>query len=646
MYLVLLLFYLVFLAGTEFTKPAVIYKVPTQLNRSTDAVLQEQVEEHVISDLMTGPTHNFYNHLLVNVGLNLKCQSSACEKYSATGETLRELLNKRGENLDVTTGLTHNRVKLPVVTQLRNKNAGSSTRDVVITKLSQLTSVDQETLDIINAYDRKAYIVIVTADDNVYHDTESYILSKQMFNVYILRRGREEEMYIMYEVCAYCNAGVTQLRVYNSWRFQKGFTNQLRYEPSFKGQFFGATVKVGLTFTLMGYQIIQSANHKVTYRGSEYMLLDTISKPLNFQILAKQPKDGKACMDYEALKLVGFCAMLNNKEVDLAGFVYTINSESTLFFDPTAVYSILGRNIISANVPLKVTWSSIASSLDPAILIALLISYLLFVHAYWILGKYWYGHMNENYLEINFIFFSALWLEAVSLRRPGGLQMVTAGMWMLLCLFVTSLVFGEITSITASVAAAIKPVNSPEDMVKNELSWVSQSNYDEDYYLFNDERMNNLKKKRKLMSPTEALQYILDNPNEYVYYGNFATLEPVVRYYFLPNKTRNPFHVSPSLDVPYLITILVHKDAPFTEAITKKLLDVEASGLYRQKYVPDVYDMFGKEITTRAAFQEEFKSFNMRNMLIPMAFYFLGLFISVTAFFIENLKRINNKFAK
>ena len=88
----------------------------------------------------------------------------------------------------------------------------------------------------------------------------------------------------------------------------------------------------------------------------------------------------------------------------------------------------------------------------------------------------------------------------------------------------------------------------------------------------------------------------MSNPNRYVYYSAKRYIDPVIRLYFWNGKDRNPFHFSPSIDGDHqwMETVLLGKDAPYRDAVTTKLLEIEAAGLYRHKFVHDSLCEFGR----------------------------------------------------
>ena len=43
-----------------------------------------------------------------------------------------------------------------------------------------------------------------------------------------------------------------------------------------------------------------------------------------------------------------------------------------------------------------------------------------------------------------------------------------------------------------------------------------------------------------------------------------------------------------------MLTVLVRKDSPFTKEITKKILLIDAAGIYKHKYILHTVDLMGK----------------------------------------------------
>ena len=84
--------------------------------------------------------------------------------------------------------------------------------------------------------------------------------------------------------------------------------------------------------------------------------------------------------------------------------------------------------------------------------------------------------------------------------------------------------------------------------------------------------------------------------------------------------------------VPYLLTVIVAKDAPWRDAVTKAILDQEAAGLVRYKFKPDTDNLMAmfSEVEVKYDSEKETITFKLENM-IPIGLL-MGCFLIIASF--------------
>ena len=136
-----------------------------------------------------------------------------------------------------------------------------------------------------------------------------------------------------------------------------------------------------------------------------------------------------------------------------------------------------------------------------------------------------------------------------------------------------------------------------------------------------------------------GLQYILDHPTEYIYYFPKVGADPVIRMDFWDGRGPNPFHFSPPVlgDPGHRLTVLQRKDSPYRDAITQKLLDMEAAGLILNKFLPDTVEELAKlaKFKGKDAEKDQFTPFSADNMTGILIIHSVGLLLSTFVFLIE-----------
>ena len=189
------------------------------------------------------------------------------------------------------------------------------------------------------------------------------------------------------------------------------------------------------------------------------------------------------------------------------------------------------------------------------------------------------------------------------------------GMWLLTAFFVISNFLGELTSTSVTDEPIQAYINSMEDMKQRNISWIDY--YDIEKVLI--EGLPEQRKYKKKMHPREALGYVLDHPTEYVFYSPIEAVDALIRLYFWNGKGENPFYFSPPLDgeIPLFITGYLRRGSPYAKTLTRKVLDIEAAGLLRGKFMPKTTDIIAQasEVDDHHTEKEEKKvSVSLQNL--------------------------------
>ena len=92
------------------------------------------------------------------------------------------------------------------------------------------------------------------------------------------------------------------------------------------------------------------------------------------------------------------------------------------------------------------------------------------------------------------------------------------------------------------------------------------------------------------------MQYVLDNQTKYVVVAPRSAVQALIRLYFWNGKGPSPFHLSPPIEgePPIPISSVLRKGSPLTEMITRRVLDIEAAGLVRGKFMPETTEILAQ----------------------------------------------------
>ena len=535
------------------------------------------------------------NYIVLNENFDLNSPNATLERYEFSN--LESSLIRRGEVLNwdplAPTDQIVWRILIP----------GISASNVFVWKLEFFTEKEMKIIALIRKYNMKAFIVLILGTEVSLETIKGYILKLNIFDIYVLFPTSNQHTYLMYEMCAYCNSGSHSMELDNSWKFGRGFIKPLKYKKSFKGNFFGSSLNIGFLVLPPGFFPIGMSNDGTPlWAGQEYLLLKTLAAALRFRPSMVEPEDKKGCLEYKVVKkstelyfefaIVGYCKLLSNQSVEMAGFPIAVDDINNVIFEPTAVYYQLNAALISARPVAARKGMSPSDVLDLSITLLVVACVIVVSLTTWLINRFGLQRANVSFSDCFLDTFAIFSLEPVVLRDRSPPNFMIHGVWILLCFIIISIVFGGLTSKRAVPKDDSFLINTLDDMKIKDYSWIRNPSHDFGALL--KEKLPQQFERSKAMETSEALRYLLNNPSDkYVLLTFREAAMPLIRFEFWDGKDENPFHFSPRMQgqYPYMLTILLRKGSPFREEVTQKMLDIEAAGLFRGKFIPMTNDM-------------------------------------------------------
>ena len=562
-------------------------------NIQLENLKEPDIVEHLIID--------GFHYILLDVGKTSPCTYSTCERYDLMN--IKKNLIDRGKLLY--DHHTYKSIKPDPPMQLV-KYAGSRENSVFIMQVS--TEAEFDLINLVRNFNMKGYIVVIIEEESIFPVLKEWILKQQLFNIYILRKSTFYSLYFMYEVCAFCNAGKHVIKLHNIWT-PIGFRKELRYVSSFKKYFNGASLRVGTNILPTSVLPIKTPTGQIIFIGADYWFFKTIGKTLKFNPIVTFPQDGLACYGqinknisrslkgaevYNNLKSVGYCKLLKEKKVDLAGFPYFLSPYAMDYFHPSPVYLQVRRNLVSAKLPPIKQGSSIFESLQLSVILLGLASIFCIAVCMWVIQYLQIGS-NAYFSDAFFDTISLLFLEGIIIRRVNTHVFIISGIWMVSCFFVISNIFGEMTSVATGPMKAPIVINSIEDMKIHGYSWITYKAFAYGWIL--EHNLPDQAKRKKELGMAEALQYVLSRPRDYVFYIQRFPIVPIIRIYFWNGKDENPFHISPPVqgEPADRIIFLLRQDAPYRKNIDKVVMHMIAAHLLEGRFTPDTNAILAKQ---------------------------------------------------
>ena len=531
-------------------------------------------EKKIIKEIIesTGPSKNL---IIIESNLDITCSNFTCEKYSEKGIQIK--IN--GKNTEK---------HLQQISSL--KNGVLDRNDIFVLKIVSFGQNEIDTLTAMKKNNAKSYVVIFAENDHCFSQLKKYIPHKNMFNVYLIKRVENSRVYLLYQLCAFCNSGKHQWEIYNEWKMSMGFRRRFQFIPSFKGKFFGANLKVGALKNPPNTFVIGSdKDGSLKYGGQLYWFLETIAMATDFKPQIIEPENRAQCLyDERNNTFTGFCQMLLNDEVDMGGFPAGLSYELNVFFDYIGVFHMARNRLISAQ-PKKKMETKMQFKLSVLVVIltasAVFLCVMLFIE---LLGG---NRRIDGYFQVFFTISSILFLEAMRFKKMKGFRTIIIGAWIITCFFIVVNVIGDITSISVAGISMMKEINSIEDLKERNISWIQYPFINTEDTLWKE--LPEQSKFRKIMYRKEGLEYVLKNPTKYVYVFPKEAVDSIIRIHFWDGNGENPFHFSPPVrgSSPIMACNYVKKGSSYAEILYKKSLSIEAAGLYRGKFMVDTVNL-------------------------------------------------------
>ena len=179
----------------------------------------------------------------------------------------------------------------------------------------------------------------------------------------------------------------------------------------------------------------------------------------------------KACRhNSEATNITGYCDMLYRKEVEIGGFGLDIYYENYQYLDPTGVYNVVHRRIISVRPVVKKERTYEINKIVMLVMLAFCIAFACLS----VIAERVYGTNTINrYVGEVFKIISILFLESVRCTNSRLINTIILGLWIACWFFAIFNYFGEMTSTAIVDKHETTYINTLEDMKERNISWIS-----------------------------------------------------------------------------------------------------------------------------------------------------------------------------
>ena len=413
------------------------------------------------------------NIIFLTSNMDGDCLGFGCERYTAVD--LENGLRRRGKLHDMAE--EDPQEPYQSLEERRIKNAGSSKDDLFIMKIKSFKSNEVKLLNVIKEYNPKSYIIMIIPDDVLVHLKE-HVESTGMFNVYLIMKAINDQMYFLYNLCAFCNAGEHRLQQFNRWIHGKGFWKQFQLVDSFRGKFNGGGLKLALKLNGPPFIFITgfAEDGLPIYSGITYWVMEYLAESMDFKIVSL-PTDNAPCFVHDTKKikqqdviLSGVCKSAVNEEAEITNGM--IDYRMAHYFEAFGVTDIIFNRLVSAQPKKEL---KVGIKFKSTFIIAIMITYFTFICVLFMIEGFQGTRNFDEYTWIMFELLSVICKEAVRFRNLGGLRHLLMAVWMIACFFAITDILGELTSISTAGEPLQPYIDSLENMKQRNISWIEST---------------------------------------------------------------------------------------------------------------------------------------------------------------------------
>ena len=147
-----------------------------------------------------------------------------------------------------------------------------------------------DVIKIIQFTDYTKKIMLVTFLD---FQPEDFYLDHLFFDVFVMIPDINYQRFQMFEICRFCEKGADHILTANSWKYSQGFEYPLDLISSFRGNFYGTSLSMGLLMSYPNTYIIgNDSEGEPIYDGLFYRNYKILGQMLNVIWNITPPSDG------------------------------------------------------------------------------------------------------------------------------------------------------------------------------------------------------------------------------------------------------------------------------------------------------------------------------------------------------------------
>ena len=395
------------------------------------------------------------------------------------------------------------------------------------------------------------------------------------FETYIL--SSQTPGFAVFELCAYCNFGKNMINQINTWSSKRGYHSHFRLQSSFKGSFFGYTLRVGCVPVGGAFNAHPQPDGTTTYSGREWDMFQVAGQKLNFSVEIVVPLDeafGAKVIENGKERFTGVVGDVKAGRSDIGAGIITPTPLRREAIDNINIFNMDATRLLSIRPTSSPNWQSFIRCFSRDLWIGFFVSLAAVTFAGWgIMRRESDESLFDSFLNMVSIF---CWEDIPLIYKRHHNIRIVLGIWMVACTVLGAAYAGALLSKILTPSLDRLPI---EDLDESIAVWMTfRGTYLA--HLF-DHRPEVAKRLVPKSSKKEMMEITMKNPLDHAILGIESLSKSMANRYFQDPWRGHPWYLSKRSYIPDIHSWLVPKGAPYQNALDLAVLDMIAGGFLK-----------------------------------------------------------------
>ena len=404
-----------------------------------------------------------------------------------------------------------------------------------------------------------------------------------LYDTYIFIPQLGNDSYYLYEMCRFCDNGKDEILQLNEWNKEDKFKYDLNFPFSFKDNFYGAEIKMGIDPYEEEF-FVKSLNTsgEVIYDGYIYKYYLMLGTLLN--CTWKFLSDPYYFLSYETAN-----DFVSEKiDVDVIGGQYAPGFSGWLLVDYSSYGDFKqGEHIVSMAPSKALTWLTVFKPFDIYTWICLLISAPITGLTLYFLRKFSsVPNKKANLSDDIYDIVKILCWDSVKTSHPPCSVIIVLFVFMFITMVLITGYMGIYTAIITVPKFTHPPIDTFEQLWETDLKWLAASEFAVDWYMemyfANQSKIR--ERGKALLKPydddpfLQMTKFFISNPHDLVLFEWKDSIDKYLEDGYI-NKTDFEFHYSKETFPDEYGSLILRKTCYFKDYLNRNVLNLYDHGI-------------------------------------------------------------------